>query len=48
MTYLMNSNGHVDTAENWAADGYTPENANLVEVIDVNGEWIEYDSLYKS
>lgn len=44
MTYLMNTKtGSVDTAENWAADGYTAENADLVEVKDVNGEWVEVE-----
>lgn len=42
MTYLMNPHtGGVDTAENWAEYGYTPENSDLVEVIEVNGEWVE-------
>lgn len=43
MTCLMNPvTGSVDTAENWSEEGYTAENANLVEVVkDENGDWIE-------
>lgn len=42
-TYLMNPHtGSVDTAENWAAEGYTTDNSGLIEVLqDANGDWIE-------
>lgn len=43
MNHLMNIHtGSVDTSDNWAAEGYTPSNAALVEVVkDENGDWIE-------
>ncbi len=43
MTYLMNPHtGSVDTLGNWAADGYTQDNAELIEVIqDASGDWVE-------
>ena len=42
-TYLMNPHtGTVQTQEDWAADGFTAENADLVEVVkDDNGDWVE-------
>ena len=41
---LMNpATGSVDTAENWAAEGYTEENAGLIEVVLVDGSWVEVD-----
>ena len=42
-TYLMNpETGSVETKEDWEAEGYTQENANLVEVEkDENGDWAE-------
>lgn len=44
MIYLMNPyTGSVDTAENWAAEGYTQENSELIEVVEVNGEWVEVE-----
>lgn len=44
MIYLMNPHsGSVDTAENWSADGYTQENSELIEVIEINGEWVEVE-----
>lgn len=40
--FLMNPHtGSVDTAENWAAEGCTPENSELIEVVKVNGDWVE-------
>ena len=43
MTYLMNIHtGTVQTAKEWADDGFTVANAELVEVVkDENGDWIE-------
>lgn len=43
MTYLMNIHtGTVQTAQEWADDGFTTENAELVEVVkDQNGDWVE-------
>jgi hypothetical protein len=43
MTYLMNTKtGSVDTEENWAAEGFTPENSDLRQVVkDENGDWVE-------
>lgn len=42
--FLMNPHtGSVDTAENWAAEGYTPENSELIEVAKVNGDWVEVE-----
>ena len=44
MTYLMNPHtGSVDTAENWAIEGYTKENAELIEIVKVDGEWVEVE-----
>lgn len=42
-TYLMNQHtGSVDTTDNWAAEGYTTDNSDLIEVVqDANGDWIE-------
>ena len=42
-TYLMNPHtGTVQTQEDWAADGFTAENADLIEVTqDDNGDWVE-------
>lgn len=42
-TYLMNPHtGTVQTAQEWADDGYTRENAELIEVtLDENGDWVE-------
>lgn len=42
-TFLMNPHtGTVQTADDWADDGYTPDNADLVEVEqDENGDWVE-------
>ena len=42
-TYLMNpETGSVETKEDWEAEGYTQENANLVEVEkEENGDWAE-------
>lgn len=41
--FLMNLNtGTVQTAADWAADGYTTGNADLVEVAkDSTGSWVE-------
>lgn len=41
--YLMNpATGTVQTAEDWAADGYDQSNAELVEVVkDEAGDWVE-------
>jgi hypothetical protein len=41
--YLMNPHtGTVQTADEWAADGYTTANADLIEVTkDEKGDWIE-------
>lgn len=44
MIYLMNPyTGSVDTAESWAVEGCTPENSELIEVVEVNGEWVEVE-----
>ena len=41
--YLMNPyTGTVQTAEIWEADGFTTENADLIEVVkDENGDWVD-------
>ncbi|MFL6141719.1 MAG: hypothetical protein ACJ72N_07590 [Labedaea sp.] len=41
--YLMNANnGAVQTAAQWAADGFTTENADLIEVVrNSGGDWVE-------
>ena len=43
MTYLMNIHtGTVQTEAEWADEGFTVKNAELVEVVkDENGDWIE-------
>lgn len=42
MVYLLNPySGSVDTQENWAAEGYTRENSELIEVELIDGEWLE-------
>lgn len=47
MSHLMNPHtGSVDTKENWLAEGYTPENSDLIEVIKVSGQWVELDVLH--
>lgn len=44
MTYLMNPcTGSVDTAENWAVEGWSQDNADLIEVELESGEWVEFD-----
>lgn len=42
-TYLMNPHtGTVQTAEDWEADGFAVDNADLVEVVkDENGDWVD-------
>jgi hypothetical protein len=41
-TYLMNPHtGTVQTAADWAADGYTQANAELVEVVKTADGWVE-------
>lgn len=43
-TYFMNPyTGSVDTAENWKEEGFTLDNADLIEVKYTKGEWIEAD-----
>lgn len=41
--YLMNPyTGTVQTAEDWAADGYDQSNAKLIEVVrNEAGDWVE-------
>lgn len=43
MTYLMNIyTGIIKTAQEWADDGFTVKNAELVEVVqEQNGVWVE-------
>ena len=45
MTYLMNPyTGSVQTAEEWAEEGYTQDNAELIEVeIDWADDWVEVE-----
>lgn len=39
---LMNpKTGSVDSAENWAAEGYDEKNAELIEVCKDKEDWIE-------
>jgi len=40
---LMNHlTGSVDTADNWAAEGHTQKNADLIEVVkNDSGDWVE-------
>ena len=42
-TYLMNPHtGTVQTAQDWADEGFTVDNADLIEVVkDENGDWVE-------
>lgn len=42
-TFLMNPHtGSVQTAADWADDGCTTANAELIEVVaDENGDWVE-------
>ena len=42
-TYLMNPHtGTVQTEQDWADEGFTCENAELIEVmLGENGDWIE-------
>lgn len=41
--YLMNPHtGSVDTEKNWATEGFTQANAELIEVVkDKDGSWTE-------
>jgi hypothetical protein len=41
-TYLMNPHtGTVQSAEDWEADGFTVDNADLIEVVKgENGDWV--------
>lgn len=40
---LMNPRtGSTDSAENWEAEGFTPDNSELYEVVEVDGQWVEY------
>lgn len=42
-TYLMNPyTGTVQSAEEWAEEGFTVDNADLIEVVkDENGDWAD-------
>tara|TARA_R110002020_G_scaffold279104_3_gene494500 strand:+ start:1102 stop:1248 length:147 start_codon:yes stop_codon:yes gene_type:complete len=43
IVYLMNPHtGSVDTEENWATEGYTTDNSELIAVEkNEDGDWIE-------
>lgn len=45
--FLMNPyTGSVDTADNWASEGFTSDNAELIEVVkDANGDWVTDDQI---
>lgn len=41
-TYLMNPHsGMVQSTQDWQEEGYTPENAELIEVVWIDSEWVE-------